>query len=185
MLKEDDFARENIAPENGISRNSFSEAINNRGLEQLKYVFEKLSIEASNVLPGQHADLGNLVAFDGSFIDAVLSMTWADYRKGSEKAKAHPGFNLNQGIPAKFFLTAGNEDVELFYPKANRTGRIVFVQALFIGNLHTRFAVWNLRSRVRLCNTPSVFCKFLKSSEIKDRNIASYYFDQVFADHLC
>ena len=107
MLKEDDFARENIAPENGISRSSFSEAINNRGLEQLKYVFEKLSIEASNVLPDQHVDLGNLVAFDGSFIDAVLSMTWADYRKGSKKAKVHLGFNLNQGIPAKIFLTAG------------------------------------------------------------------------------
>jgi len=107
MLKEDDFARENIAPENGISRSSFSEAINNRGLEQLKYVFEKLSIKASNVLPDQHADLGNLVAFDGSLIDAVLSMTWADYRKGSKKAKVHLGFNLNQGIPAKIFLTAG------------------------------------------------------------------------------
>ena len=107
MLKEDDFALENIAPENGISRSSFSEAVNNRGLDQLKYVFEKLSIEASNVLPGQHADLGNPVAFDGSFIDAVLSMTWADYRKGADKAKVHPGFNLNQGIPAKIFLTAG------------------------------------------------------------------------------
>jgi len=106
-LKEDDFARENIAPENGISRSSFSEAINNRGLEQLKYVFEKLSIEASNILPDQHADLGNLVAFDGSLIDAVLSMTWADYRKGSKKAKVHLGFNLNQGIPAKIFLTDG------------------------------------------------------------------------------
>jgi len=53
-LKEDDFARENIAPENGISRSSFSEAINNRGLEQLKYVFEKLSVEASNILPKRH-----------------------------------------------------------------------------------------------------------------------------------
>ena len=106
-LKEDDFARENIAPEMGISRSSFSEAINNRGLEQLKYVFEKLSIEASNILPAQHADLGNLVAFDGSLIDAVLSMTWADYRKGSKKAKVHLGFNLNQGIPAKIFFTDG------------------------------------------------------------------------------
>lgn len=35
VLKEDDFARENIAPENGIGKSSFSEAINNRGLEQL------------------------------------------------------------------------------------------------------------------------------------------------------
>ncbi len=84
---------------NGISRSSFSEAINHRGLEQLQCVFEKPGIEASNILPHQHADLGNLVAFDGSLIDTVLSMTWADYRKGSKKAKVHPGFNLNQGIP--------------------------------------------------------------------------------------
>ena len=108
-LKEDDFGRENIAPKDGISRSSFSEAINNRGLEQLKYVFEKLSIEASTILPDQHAALGDLAAFDGSLIDAVLSMTWADYRRGSKKAKVHLGFNLNQGIPTKIFLTDGKE----------------------------------------------------------------------------
>ena len=64
------------------------------GLSNVKYVFEKLGIEASNILPHKHADLGNLAAFDGSLIDAVLSMTWADYRKGSKKAKVHLGFNL-------------------------------------------------------------------------------------------
>jgi hypothetical protein len=108
VLKEDDFARVNIAPEDGIGKSSFSEAINNRGLEQLQSVFEKLSNEASNILPRQHAELGQLVAFDGSLIDAVLSMTWADYRKGSKKAKTHVGFNLNYAIPTKIFLTDGN-----------------------------------------------------------------------------
>ncbi|MCP4140359.1 MAG: IS4 family transposase [Chloroflexi bacterium] len=108
VLKEDDFARVNIAPEDGIGKSSFSEAINNRGLEQLQSVFEKLSNEASNILPRQHAELGQLVAFDGSLIDAVLSMTWADYRKASKKAKTHVGFNLNYAIPTKIFLTDGN-----------------------------------------------------------------------------
>ncbi|MCP4372069.1 MAG: IS4 family transposase, partial [Deltaproteobacteria bacterium] len=108
VLKEDEFARVNIAPEDGIGKSSFSEAINNRGLEQLQSVFEKLSNEASNILPRQHADLGQLVAFDGSLIDAVLSMTWADYRKASKKAKTHVGFNLNYAIPTKIFLTDGN-----------------------------------------------------------------------------
>ena len=107
VLKEDDFARENIAPEDGIGKSSFSEAINNRGLEQLQVVFEKLARQASNILPKKHVDLGELVAFDGSLIDAVLSMTWADYRKGSKKAKTHVGFNLNQAIPTKIFLTDG------------------------------------------------------------------------------
>ena len=108
VLKEDDFARLNIAPEDGIGKSSFSEAINSRGLEQLQSVFEKLSNEASNILPRQHADLGQLVAFDGSLIDAVLSMTWADYRKASKKARIHVGFNLNHAIPTKIFLTDGN-----------------------------------------------------------------------------
>lgn len=107
VLKEEDFARENIAPKAGIKKSSFFEAINNRGLEQLKAVFEKLSREAAKVLPDQHPDLGELVALDGSLIDAVLSMTWADYRKGSKKAKVHIGFDLNRSLPKKIFLTDG------------------------------------------------------------------------------
>jgi hypothetical protein len=35
-------------------------------------------------------------------------MYWADYRKGSKKAKAHCGFDINHGIPSKIFLTDGN-----------------------------------------------------------------------------
>jgi hypothetical protein len=103
VLKEDDFACNNIAPES-----SFFDAINSRGLEQLEFVFKKISCEASNILPNQHPELGELIAFDGSLIDAVLSMTWADYRKGSPKAKVHIGFDLNRGIPRKIFLTDGN-----------------------------------------------------------------------------
>jgi hypothetical protein len=34
-------------------------------------------------------------------------MYWADYRKGSKKAKGHFGFSINQGIPTQVFLTAG------------------------------------------------------------------------------
>jgi len=51
VLKEDDFARKNIAPEDGIEKSSFFEAINIRGFEQLQFVFQKLSSEASNILP--------------------------------------------------------------------------------------------------------------------------------------
>jgi hypothetical protein len=107
VLKDDDFARENIAPVDGIGKSSFSEAINTRGLEQLQFLFENLTREASTILPKQHAALGELVAFDGSLINAVLSMTWADYRKDSKKAKIHLGFNLNQAIPTKIFFTNG------------------------------------------------------------------------------
>jgi hypothetical protein len=107
VLEQDDFARENIAPEDGIKKSSFSEAINTRGLEQLQVVFEKLSRKASGILPNRHPELGDLVALDGSLIDATLSMYWADYRKGSKKAKIHLGFDLNHGIPSKIYFTDG------------------------------------------------------------------------------
>ncbi len=42
-LNDDEFAKEFIAPDSGVSRSSFSEAINSRGLEQLLHVFSSLS----------------------------------------------------------------------------------------------------------------------------------------------
>ncbi len=107
-LKEDEFAKENIAPINGIGRSSYSEIINSRGLEQLQYVFQALFKQAKNVLPREYSELGELVSIDGTLIDAVLSMYWADYRKNSKKAKGHFGFDINSGIPSKVFLTDGN-----------------------------------------------------------------------------
>jgi hypothetical protein len=107
-LKEDDFAKECIAPSGGISRSSFSEIINHRGLEQLEYVFQALCNQAKNALPSNHSDLGELISIDGSLIDAVLSMYWADYRKGAKKAKGHFGFDINHKIPIKIHLTDGN-----------------------------------------------------------------------------
>jgi Transposase DDE domain len=106
-LEEDAFAREHFAPKKGIARSSFFEAMNQRGLEQFLLVFEALQQQASKVLPDKHPELGQLVAVDGSLIDAVLSMDWADYRKGAKKAKTHIGFDLNRGIPRTIFLTDG------------------------------------------------------------------------------
>jgi len=107
VLDQDDFARDNIAPQGGIKKSSFSEAINTRGLEQLQVVFEKLSQKASGILPNVHPEFGDLIAIDGSLITATLSMHWADYRKGSKKAKIHLGFDLNHAIPSKIFFTDG------------------------------------------------------------------------------
>jgi hypothetical protein len=58
-------------------------------------------------LPAQHTELGELIAIDGSLIDSVLSMHWAEYRTNVKKAKLHLGFNLNNGILRKLFLTEG------------------------------------------------------------------------------
>ena len=72
-------------------------------------------MKVSKCLGITHAELGNLVAIDGSLIDAShsvqtnLSMTWADYRESSNKAKVHLGFDLNRSIPCKLYLTEGKE----------------------------------------------------------------------------
>ena len=116
VLREDDFAKTNIAPKDGIEKSSFSEIINHRGLEQLQFIFSALYSKASGILPSRYGHLGDLVGFDGSLIDCVLSMTWADYRKGSKKAKVHVGFDINRGVPSKIFLTDGKGAERPFVP---------------------------------------------------------------------
>ena len=107
-LAEDDFAREHVASD--VKRSTFCEAVNSRGLEQLSGLFEVLQSDARLRLPQCHSELGKLVAIDGSLIDSVLSMVWADYREGSKKAKVHMGFDVNRGIPKKFFLAEGKSE---------------------------------------------------------------------------
>lgn len=107
VLKEDEFASECIAPPGGIEKSSFSEANNTRGLSQFLQVFRELYTTANQTLPEEYAELGELVSIDGSLIDSVLSMAWADYRAGSKKAKAHIAFDINHSIPKKIFLTNG------------------------------------------------------------------------------
>ena len=122
-MQANDFARQNIAPERGISRSSFSEIINGRGLEQLQIMFENLYLQAAKVLPKQFQELGELISIDGSLITAVLSMHWADYRQGAKKAKAHCGFDINRSIPSKIFLTDGNGGERPFVSKILSKGQ--------------------------------------------------------------
>jgi hypothetical protein len=139
-LREDDFVREYIAPEDGIEKSSFFEAINSRGLEQLMQVFEALEKQARGILPGEHKELGELISVDGSLIDATLSMTWADYRKGAKKAKVHVGFNLNQSIPSKIFLTNGKEGERPFVEKIVAKGQTAVIDRGYQG--HKNFDTW-------------------------------------------
>jgi hypothetical protein len=107
-LQEDDYARNFVAPAGGIKHSTFFDTVNDRGVEQLLAVFTELQKQATGVLPSQYSELGDLVAIDGSLIDSVLSMHWAEYRTNSQKAKLHLGFDLNHGVPHKLFLTEGN-----------------------------------------------------------------------------
>jgi hypothetical protein len=140
VLKEDDFAREHIAPKDGIKKSSFSEAVNNRGLEQFLYVFSRLQIQASGILPQNYSELGYLVAIDGSLIDAVLSMTWADYRNGSKKAKVHMGLDINRSIPRKLFLTDGKAGERPFVSQILSPGETGVMDRGY--QCHKRFDKW-------------------------------------------
>jgi len=51
VLKEDDFASEQIAPSDGIEKSSFSEANNTRGLAQFLEVFQELYVSAHRSVP--------------------------------------------------------------------------------------------------------------------------------------
>ena len=121
-FEQDNFAKECVAPPKGIKKSSFFEAINTRGLEQLVEVFDDLVKQSGTLIPTQFSHLGTLVAIDGSLIDSVMSMEWADYRTGSKKAKAHIGFDINRGIPRKIFLTDGKEGERPFVDKILEKG---------------------------------------------------------------
>jgi hypothetical protein len=172
-LKEDDFAREHIAPPEGISRSSFSEAMNNRGLEQLGRVYQHLQTQASDVLPAQHTELGELTGIDGSFIQAVLSMHWADYRDGSNKAKVHVGFDINRGIPSKIFLTDGKEGERPFVGMILSPGQTGVMDRGY--QCHKSFDRWQGQGKHFVCRIKANTRKTcIHSNPVPDGSIVFY-----------
>ena len=171
VLEEDDFARDHIAPEEGIKKSSFAEAINSRGLEQLVHVYQNLQTNAVAVLPKKHADLGDLIGIDGSLIDACLSMHWADYRKGSKKAKVHLGFDLNRSIPRKVFLSDGNGAERPFVSMILSPGQTGVTDRGY--QAHDRFDQWQEEGKHFVSRIKAITKKkLLKRNEIdSDSNI--------------
>lgn len=173
VLEEDDFARESIAPKCGIKKSSFSEANNTRGLEQFIHVFQNLQRHASDVVPQQHKELGDLVSIDGSLIDAVLSMYWADYRKGSKKAKVHLGFDLNRGIPRKVFLTNGKGAERPFVSRIIEPGQTSVMDRGY--QCHECFDQWQKDGKHFVCRIKaSTTKKLLKTNELTPESIVFY-----------
>ena len=148
-FEQDNFAKECVAPPLGIKKSSFFEAINTRGLEQLSEVFTHLAKEAGSVIPAEYAHLGKLVSIDGSLIDSVLSMEWADYRTGSKKAKAHVGFDLNLGIPRKIYLTVGKEGERPFVDKIIDKGETAVIDRGY--QSHALFDAWQTNEKHFVC----------------------------------
>jgi len=172
VLEEDDFARNNIAPEEGIKKSSFAEAINNRGLEQLSHIYQNLQAQAISDLPKEHDELGDLISIDGSLIDACLSMQWADYRKGSKKAKVHLGFDINHGIPRKVFLTDGKGPERPFVSMILSPGQTGVLDRGY--QAHDLFDLWQEEGKHFLCRIKGKTKK--KCIERKDINPDSNIF---------
>jgi len=148
-LQENDFARSTIAPRDGIQKSSFFEAMHERGLEQFLFVFQELQKNARELLPQQFHEFGQLVAIDGSLIDSVLSMEWADYRRGAKKAKTHIGFDINRGIPRKIFLTDGKTGERPFVSKILEPGETGIMDRGY--QSHQNFDLWQTEEKHFIC----------------------------------
>lgn len=106
-LRCDAFANGLVVPKTGLGESTFYEANATRGSLQMMELVDRLFKKASKHAGLPYAELGRLVAIDGSLIEACLSMTWADYRSKARKAKVHMGFDLNRCLPRKMILTQG------------------------------------------------------------------------------
>lgn len=172
-LKEDSFARANIAPPEGISNSSFAEAISGRGLEQFLFVFQELLKQADRVIPPAAPELGELVAIDGTLIDAVLSMHWAEYRDGAKKAKAHIGFDLNRTIPRKIFLSEGKGGERPFASQIIEAGQTGVMDRGY--QCHQSFDQWQLGGKHFVCRIKSNTTKTcLERYDIADQSYIRY-----------
>ena len=67
-------------------------------------------------------------------------MYWANYRTNSRKTKLHLGFNLNQGIPCKLFLTEGNGAGRPFVSKTVEPGQTAVLDRSY--QVHSLFDQW-------------------------------------------
>jgi hypothetical protein len=148
-LQEDDFAGSTIALKGGIQKSSFFEAMHERGLEQFLSVFQELQKNASELLPQKFHEFDQLVAIDGSLIDSVLSMEWADYRKGAKKAKTHIGFDINRGIPRTLFLTDGKSAERPFVSKILKPGETGIMDRGY--QSHQNFDLWQTEGKHFIC----------------------------------
>ena len=172
-LEEDEFVRNTIAPKKGIKRSSFSEAINSRGLEQLIVLFEKLQQDASGRIPKKFKHLGELIAIDGSVIEAVPSMHWADYSSTKKKAKVHVGFDINCGFPRKVCLTNCKVDERPYANQLLEKGQTGVMDRNY--QKYEMFDRWQEQEKHFVCRIRYDACKtVLKSNEIKSESIVFY-----------
>jgi hypothetical protein len=173
FLEEDDYARRAIAPPKGIKKSAFFEAINTRGLEQCFWVFKQLQAEATKLIPKKHEGLGELIAIDGSYVMAVLSMHWADYSGDIKKAKAHVAFDLNRSIPSQIVLTNGKVDERPFVAELLSPGQTGVMDRGY--QSYKDFDLWQSEGRHFVCRIRIDSQKTILSlNQIPDGSIVFY-----------
>jgi hypothetical protein len=172
-LDQDNFAKECVAPPKGIKKSAFFEAINNRGLEQLTEIFTVLAKQATKTIPAEYAHLGNLVAIDGSYIDALMSMDWADYSSTQKKAKAHIGFDLNRSVPKKIFLTDANEIERKYVERMIGPGETAVLDRGYQCNAD--FDQWQLSDKKFICRIQARSKKKVIQQNVISENSIAFY----------
>ena len=100
-------------------------------------------------MPRLHSGLGDLIGIDGSLIDAVPTMQFADYRNGIQKAKVHVGLDLNRGIPQRVYLSAGKADERPFVEKILAPGQTGVMDRYY--QCHKNFDQWQADNRHFVC----------------------------------
>ena len=172
-LNNDNFAKAVIAPEDGVKKSTFFDALNERGLEQFSFIFTALKATAVSLPGSSYDDFGKLIAIDGSFIDSVLSMNWADYRENSKKAKAHVGFDLNNQIPHKIFLDTGNSAERPFVDQIIEPGDTSVLDRGY--QSHERFDQWTDDDRHYVCRVKANTTKeIIRINDIKPSSMVFY-----------
>lgn len=148
-LKDDPFAKEYVAPTGGVGKSTLFDALNTRGALQLMEVFQALQLQTRHLLPDMHPTLGDLVAIDGSLIQAVASMRFASYRDGSNKAKVHLGFGLNHGVPLAVHLSSGKDGERPFVSQILTQGQTGIMDRGY--QCHRLFDQWQKERKHFVC----------------------------------
>jgi hypothetical protein len=108
-LADKELVREMVYLAEKVDVSNLSRANNNRSCQVFADIFTELYSVAYRVIRpelGELKVLGPTKLCDGSFLEACLSMSWAIYRQGKNKAKMHLLLDLNL-LPDKLVLTAG------------------------------------------------------------------------------
>lgn len=180
VLEQEDFAATHIAPPDGIKKSAFFEALNSRGLEQMVHVYEDIQKQATAKLPIAQdlSALGDLVAVDGSLIDATMSMTWADYREGAKKAKVHLGFDIGRGIPQKITLTDGKGDERPQAESLVAPGQTGVYDRYY--QCYKNFDEWQAQERHFVCRIKAISRKTVLRINVVDPDSHVFYDAIVF-----